>query len=348
MTVLITGANGFLGRHLVAALQERGERVRALVLPTEDATWLRARDVAVSVGDIRCAESLREPLRGVAGVFHLAGMMGVWRPLADYRAVNVAGTENVCRAALAAGVSRLVHVSSWRVYGTGLMQPAHESCPPRPLYEPYSLTKVEGEQVVRRMILQDGLPAVITRPDTFFGPGDWLHFGRLADRLRAGKGLIIGSGRNAIPLVYVTDVVQGLLLALDHGRAVGQTYNVTNDQTITQEGFLRAIAEEVGAKPPRVHLPYRALFAAALAAEGIAGLGGYRYRPFLTRLSVTLFGDNNQHAIDRARQELGFVPRVSLREGVRLSADWYREQRPSASASPSRVADIPTKHADTA
>jgi nucleoside-diphosphate-sugar epimerase len=257
---------------------------------------------------------------------HLAGLMGVWRPLQDYYAVNVTGTENVCRAALAAGVWRLVHISSWTVYGMGLPTPAREDCPLRPFPEPYALTKAAGDRLVQRLIAQEQLPAVIIRPGTFFGPGDRLHFGRMAERVQAGKGLIVGSGRNALPFVYVTDVVQGLLLASERPQAVGQAYNITTDQPLTQQEMLGAIAQELGVAPPRLHAPYHALYAAAFAAEQVGRLMRSRRQPVVTRLGVKLFGTDNRHAIDKARRELGYRPQVPLREGVRLAAAWYRQQ----------------------
>ena len=324
MEILVTGANGLLGRHLVQALQARGDMVRALVLPGEDASWLEEREVAIYRGDIRQPDTLTAPMRGVDGVFHLAAMMGVWRPMQDYYDVNVAGTEHVCRAALAAGVRRLVHVSSWTVYGMALGRPVREDFPLMPLQEPYAVTKAEGDKVVQRMIAQDQLPAAIIRPGTFFGPGDRLNFGRIADRLRAGRGVVVGSGRNALPFVYVTDVVQGLLLAHDRPRALGQAYNISNDQPMTQEEFLRAIAQEIGAPPPRLHVPYHAFFAAAYVAERSSILTRYRWQPLVTRHGVALYGTDNRHAIDKARGELGYRPHVPLLEGVRLVATWYR------------------------
>jgi nucleoside-diphosphate-sugar epimerase len=175
------------------------------------------------------------------------------------------------------------------------------------------------------MIARDRLPAVIIRPGTIFGPCDRLNFGRIADRLRAGKGLIIGSGRNAVPFVYVTDVVQGLLLAADHERAVGQTYNIGHDHPLTQEELLRAIAQEIGVVPPRLHVPYPALYAAAYAAEHLAALRRYRRNALVTRHGVGLYGADRRLAIDKARRELGYTPRVPLCEGVRLAAAWYRQ-----------------------
>jgi nucleoside-diphosphate-sugar epimerase len=324
MEILITGGNGLLGRHLVSALEDRGDNVRVLALPSEDTSSLEERGVAVHRGDIRRRETLTAPMSGVDAVLHLAGMMGVWRPMEQYHAVNVTGTENVCRAALATGVRRVVHVSSWTVYGMALHEPASEDFPLTPFPDPYPITKALGDMAVQRMIVEDRLPAVIVRPGTFFGPGDRLHFGRLADRLRAGRGVIVGSGHNALPFVYVTDVVQGLLLALDHEHAVGQAYNITNDRPLTQKQLLHAIARELGASPPHLHLPYRALYAAGYTAERLATLTRAQRQPVVTRLGVKLFGTDNRHAIDKARRELGYAPRIALEGGVRLAAAWYR------------------------
>jgi 2-alkyl-3-oxoalkanoate reductase len=323
-TILVIGGNGFVGRHVVSALQGRGDSVRVLALPDEDARWLQQRDVAVYRGDVRRTETLAAPMRGVDAVLHLAAMMDVWRPMADYYAVNVTGTENACRAALAAGVRRFVHMSSSSVYGMALGRPADESFPLAPFPDPYPVTKAAGDMAVQRMIADDHLPAVIIRPDQIFGPGDHLHFGKMADRLRAGKGVIAGPGDNAMPFVYIADAVQGLLLALDHEHAAGHTYNITNDSPLTQQELLEAIARETGASPPRIHVPYRALYAAGYLAERLAMLGPSRRRPPITRLGVAFFGTDNRYAIGKARRELGFRPRVSLREGVRLAAEWYR------------------------
>ncbi len=324
--ILVTGGNGFVGRHLVSALQDRADSVRVLALPTENTHWLQQRGVAVYRGDVRQPETLGEPMNGVDGVLHLAAMMDVWRPIEDYRAVNVTGTENVCRAALAAGVRRLVHMSSSSVYGMGLGRAADETFPLAPFADPYPVTKAEGDLAVQRMIAAEHLPAVIIRPDQIFGPGDHLHFGKTVHRLRAGRGVIAGTGDNAIPLVYVTDAVQGLLLALDQSRAVGQAYNISNDTPLTQEQFLHAIAHEIHASPPRLHVPYHVLYAAGYLAERLAVLRPSSRRPPITRLGVAFIGTDNRYAIGKARRELGYRPRISLREGIRLTAAWC--QRP--------------------
>lgn len=332
MEILITGGNGLLGRHLIPVLQERGDTVRVLTVPGENTSWLEEREVAVFRGDVRRPDTLTAPLDDAEAVLHLAGMMGLWLPMKDYRDVNVTGTENVCKAALAAGVRRIVHISSWTVYGMNLGRPAREDFLLRPFHEPYAVSKSEGDLAVQRMIAEDDLPAVILRPGTFFGPGDQLHFGRMADRVRAGKGVIVGRGDNALPFAYVSDIAAGIVLALDCEHAVGQAYNISNDEPLTQQEFLAAIAEELGVSAPSLHVPYYALYYAGDLAERAAYLTRSKKQPFVTRLGVKLFGTDNRHSIDKAKAELGYSPRVPIRTGVRLAAEWYQAReggRPS-------------------
>lgn len=332
MDILITGGNGFLGHNLIEALQARGDRVRVLALPQENTDWLEARGVQVFRGDIREAAALTEPMRGVEGVFHLAAMLGAWRSMQEYRDVNVTGTEHVCRAALAAGVKRLVHISSAMVYDMAMGRPVTEDDPLQPLDEPYCMTKAEGDALVQRLIAWEQLPAVILRPGTLFGPGDRLNFGRIADRVKAGKMIIIGSGNNAVPFVYIDDMVQALLLALDHERAVGQAFNVGNDHPLSQAELYNTIAREIGAPPVRTHVPYAPLYAAAAAAERVANLTNNRILPPVTRHGVKLYGAHNLLSIDKARRELGYAPTMPLREGLRITSEWYVRQQEQAAA----------------
>lgn len=322
-TILVTGGNGFVGRHLISALLDRGDGVRVLALPAEDTTWLTTRGVEVHRGDVRLPDTLVPAMRGVTSVVHLAAMMDVWRPLRDYHAVNVTGTENVCRAARAAGASRIVHMSSSSVYGSAHRRPVDESCALEPMRDPYPLTKAAGDLAVQRMIADDRLPAVIVRPDQIFGPGDHLHFGAMADRLAGGRGIIVGTGDNAVPLVFVSDAVAGILLALDAAKAIGQAFNISANRPVTQCQFLDAIAREIGARPARTHVPYRALYAMGYLAERIAWAVPTWRRPPVTRLGVAFLGSDTGFAIAKARRELGYEPHVDLLDGVRITARWY-------------------------
>ncbi|HLW03671.1 MAG TPA: NAD-dependent epimerase/dehydratase family protein [Ktedonobacterales bacterium] len=331
MTVLITGATGLLGGHLIQALQQRGERIRALVLPIENAERLQAQGVEVLRGDVTDAATLAPAVQGVDTIFHLAGMMGVNRPLADYRRVNVLGSEQLYRAAQAAGARRFVHTSSHNVYGLGHGRFLTEDDPMRPDPDPYSISKAEGDRLIRRLALLGTMETVVIRPGTFFGPGDRLHFGRIAQRLKNGKGLIVGRGDNTLPFCYVTDVVQGFLLAAYHPAAPGNVYNISNDCPLTQQELFNAIADAVGGKRPALHVPYLPLYYGSMVAEKMAALT--HTTPMVTRLGAMMFGTANRHSIEKARRELGYEPMVSIREGIRLSAAWFNAggmQQPAA------------------
>jgi nucleoside-diphosphate-sugar epimerase len=340
---LVTGGNGFVGRHVVEALLARDDSVRVLALPGEDARELEHRGVAVYRGDVRDPHTLRGAMTGAQRVLHLAAMMDVWRPLREYHAVNVDGTKNVCRAALAEGVERVVYMSSSSVYEMGLGRPVDETFPLAPFPDPYPLTKAAADLAVQRMVTEDHLPAVIIRPDQIFGAGDHLHFGRMADRLRLRRAIIVGSGANALPLVHVADVVQALLLALAHERAIGGTYNITSESPLTQMEVMETIAAEIAAPPPRIRIPYGVLYGAGYLAERLAALRPSRARPPITRLGAAFLGTDNRFSIGKARAELGYNPAVRVREGLRLTADWYLRlplpQKPAAAARVTPVRD---------
>jgi nucleoside-diphosphate-sugar epimerase len=321
MKVLITGATGLLGGHLIYALLQRDEQIRALVLPVENAEKLMAQGVEVMRGDVTDANTLASAVKDIDIIFHLAGMMGVERPLADYRLVNVTGSENLYRAAQAAGVRRFVHTSSHTVYGLGYGRFLTEKNALRPDPDPYSLTKAEGDRLIRRLMLTSGMETVIIRPGTFFGPGDRLHFGRIAQRMKNGKGVIIGRGDNGLPFCYVTDIVQGFLLAAYHEKAPGNVYNISNDHPLTQQELFNAIADDVSGKRPTQHLPYMPTYYGSIVAEKVARIT--RTRPLATRLGVMMFGTDNRHSVEKARRELGYEPKVDIREGISLAAAWF-------------------------
>ena len=325
MKVLVTGGTGFLASHLIPALKARGHVLSALVLPGSDTAVLRQGGVVVHTGDVRQLGTLAPAMHGADAVFHLAAAIGVRRPPKEYRAVNVTGTENVCQAAVTAGVKRLVHVSSTSVYKPDLGVPAREGFPLMPLPDPYPRTKAAGDKLVQQMIVAEQLPASIVRTCTVFGPGDQLNFGRIADRLLAGKSIVIGSGCNRVPFAYVDDVVQGLLLVLEHEEARGQIYNIADDRSPTQGELLREIAEQLGTRIPRIHVPYAALYTTAFTAETVAKLTRNPHA-VVTRFGVALYGGDNRVSIDKARQELGYAPQVSLSQGVSMTAAWYRDR----------------------
>lgn len=332
MKVLVTGAAGFIGGHLVDMLVERGDEVRALVRPGGDTSHLRAlTGVEIIHSDLTDAASLKCAVRDVQRVYNVAAKTGPWGPEEVYRATNVQGLANLMHAAIAAGVQRIVHVSSVTVHGVDVHGTADETAPLRGGSDPYSRSKVAGEQLLQQMIPDKGAQVTIVRPGLVYGPRDTSSFGRFATLIEQGKMIVIGHGKNHMPLIYVTDVVQGILLASAADHAIGREYILVNDEPSTQRDYLNTIASELGVSPPSRHIPYHLALSIAFAAEMTGRLLQWKQPPPLTRFGVEVLGGENRFTISRARSELGFSPQVSLGEGVRKGVAWYRARCQAAS-----------------
>ena len=225
---------------------------------------------------------------------------------------------------MAMGVRRVVHVSSITVHGIGVRGTADENAPLRDSPDPYSRSKVAGERLLRRMILEDGAPVTIVRPGWIYGPGDAASFARVARMIEKGRMAMIGSGRNHLPLIHVRDVAQGIVLASEAAHAEGRAYLLVNDEPVTQREFLAAIAAELGVPAPTRQLPYQLALALGMASETLGHLARRQQPPPLMRYGLRLLGGENRFNIARARLDLGFQPTVDLADGVRLSVMWYR------------------------
>jgi nucleoside-diphosphate-sugar epimerase len=324
MTVLVTGATGFLGRHLVDLLVGRGEPVRILAQPAEDTTWLEQKGVKVHRGDITDYLSLEKAVTGVDCILHCAARTGVWGSPSVYERVNVRGLKALVDVALAAHVRRIVHVSSVTVHGIDVRGSADETAPLRGGPDPYSRSKVAGELLLQQMIRERGAPVIIVRPGLLYGPRDSGSFGRFAALIEEGKMIMIGSGKNHMPLIYVTDVAQGIVLASEADCPPGREYILVNDEPVTQWDYLSTIASELGVDPPRLRIPARLALGMGFAAEMTGHLLHWKQSPPLTRFGVSVLCGENRFSIERARSELGFVPQVSLAEGVRQGIAWYK------------------------
>jgi len=324
MTVLVTGATGLLGSHLTELLVAQGEQPRVLLQPGENLNGLPAARIDVHRGDMTDRESLEAAVRGIDLVLHCAARTGPWGPDAEFQCTNVRGLQSLVEVALSAGVRRLVHVSSITVHGNDVCGTADETAPIRVEHNPYSRSKVAGERLLAAMIRDRGAPVTIVRPGWIYGPRDTASFARFAGLIREGRMVVVGSGTNQLPLIYVRDAAQGVLLAAASPQATGKTYLLVNDQPVSQSDYLNAIAAELDAAPPNRHLPYSFTLMLGTVAEAGARLARRRQPPPLTRFGVQLLGGENRFVITRARQEIGFDPQVSLAEGVKQSIRWYR------------------------
>jgi nucleoside-diphosphate-sugar epimerase len=332
--VLVTGAAGFVGNHLVEMLVERGDEVRALVRPGENADCLRTLpDVEVTYGDLTNPLSLKRAVQGMQRVYNIAAKTGPWGPEKTYQAINVQGLADLIDAAMEAGVCRIVHTSSITVYGHHLCGIVAEDHPYHAENNPYSRTKIAGEKLIFRLVKERGAPVVIVRPAWIYGPRDRASFGRFVSLIASRKGWLLGNGNNIVPVVYVRDVAQGLIKAGDASdEAVGRAYNIADDRRVTQAEYLNTIADAL--KVPHVSrkLPFSALYLAGISAEAVWRLGArlapahFLSPPPLMTYGVTLLGGDQRFSIDRAHRELGYVPEVDVKRGVAEGVQWYLSQ----------------------
>jgi UDP-glucose 4-epimerase len=263
---LVTGAAGFLGRHLVAELAARGLRVRAAALPREDARELAALGAEVVRADLTAPETL-PPLfaGGVERVFHLGAICNFSTRYRVLRPVNVEGTARIAELALRAGVRAFVHVSSTSVYGPYRGVPFVEDAPREP-QDDYGRSKRDGEDAVWRRAAE-GLPAVVLRPCTVYGPGCTDGAGKAFSR-PTSLGAIPGDGRQRLSNVRVEDVAGAALHLSTRADAVGRAFNVADDSHPTLEEALALAADAFGTRSPRLHLPLPVV-ALAARAQGL-------------------------------------------------------------------------------
>lgn len=331
MKVLVTGAAGFLGGHLVDMLLERGDEVRAMVRPVEDASRLRnLPGVEVVHGDLTDAVSLKRAVHGVQRVYNVASKTGPWGLEDVYRASNVLGLADLISASMEAGVQRIVHTSSITVYGHHVHGIVTEDTPLHAEDNPYSRSKIAGEKLIANLVKEHGAPVVIVRPGWIYGPRDMASFGRFVALVESGKGFMVGSGRNIVPMVYVRDVAQGLIKAGDAcGEVIGRAYTLVDDRRVTQCEYLQMIADCLHVPPISRRIPYAPLYMAGRMAELVWQALGRRKAapPPLTSYGVTLLGCDQKFSIDKARNELGYAPEFDIAHGVAEGVKWYVESQ---------------------
>ena len=314
MRVLVTGATGFLGRRLAAALVEHGHQVRALVRnPNADDASV-ADGVEVWRGDLRDPESVIAACEGMEVVQHAGALSSPWGPKSEFYATNVGGTQAVIDGCQRYGVRRLIYVSSPSVVFDGQDQHNLTEAAPYPAtsVSVYSQTKKLGEDLVNAA--SGRLKMVILRPKAMFGPGDRALLPRLLATARTGRLPMIGDGRNLVDLTYVDNVVEAMRLAMTAESAVGKTYHITNDEHALLWNLVRRILHELKLPPPRLHISLPTALAAAGAMEQVACVTGRE--PTLTRYSALILARTQTYNIAAAKRDLSYHPPVSLEEGI--------------------------------
>ncbi len=309
MTVLLTGASGFVGAAVLRRLLEAGHKVRALVRAGSDRRNLDGLDVEIVVGDLTDPPSLRAALDGCEGLFHVAADYRLWVPdPARMFAANVAGTRDLMLAALDAGVRRIVYTSSVATLGlNGNGAAADEETPVtfENMVGPYKRSKFLAEVEVQRLIAAKRLPAVIVNPSTPVGPRDIrpTPTGRMVVEAAAGRmPAYVDTGLN---IVHVHDVADGHLMAYDKG-AVGERY-ILGGENMPLGEILAEIARITGRKPPKIRIPHCVVMPIAAASEIWCRIVGGE--PFVTMDGVRLARKRMYFSSDKAGRSFGYSPR---------------------------------------
>jgi len=322
--VLVTGATGFTGGHLARALAARGDEVSALVRTENPAATALARaGVTLVLGDLRDRQALAAATGGVDVVYHIAAMYRQ-AGLDDevYRAVNATAVKDVIEAAALGGVRRVVHCSTVGVHGDVEHPPANEDAPLKP-GDVYQVTKLEGEQLAREAGARLGVEVTIARPTGIYGPGD-RRLLRLFRGVARRRWFTLGDGEIYYHLTFIDDLVDGFRLCGTHPAAANRTYILAGGEVTTLNALVALVADVAGVPAPTRHLPVWPFWTAGAVCEVICRPLGIE--PPIFRRRVDFFTKSRAFDITRARTEIGFAPRVGLREGIRRTLDWYRTE----------------------
>jgi nucleoside-diphosphate-sugar epimerase len=316
--VLITGIAGFIASHLAERLAEEGCAMRGTARRPESAAWLAERGAQVVAADLLDAASLRQAVADCRAVVHAAAWTGgpelsselAWR-------TNVEGTAHVLAAAEAAGVERLIYISSVAVYGVNSTPLIDELASTPPVGQAYPDSKIAAESLVRA----SSLPWVIIRPASTYGPrgGAWT-IGPI-EQIKAGRLMLLGRDQGLVTTGYIDNLVDGLLLALARPAALGETFNLCDDQAVTFRDFYLAYARMLG----KDDLPTVPGWSAALARTAPARLARrIAGRPAIGPWSLHFRRNPSQFSVAKAKRVLGYAPEVGFVEGMRRTEAWLR------------------------
>jgi nucleoside-diphosphate-sugar epimerase len=337
MRALVTGGAGFLGRHLVDALMERGDRVT--VLDRGARAWRS--DVEMIDGDIRDAATVEKAVGGKDVVYHSASIVHTkWNQLELIRGVNIGGTERVLSACKANGVSRLVYVSSASIVYEGRdIRNGDESLPHATKFAaPYAETKSIAEKAVLAAA-DDRLATCALRPHSIFGPGDTRLVPAILEKAKKGKlRFAVGRPGKLTDFTYVSNVVDACLAACDRlepkSAISGQAYFITNGEPMGFWNFVRMVVSPMGYGSAQFTIPYPIAYAAAWARETIDTIKGgtLNSEESLSRFTIDYLCTDHYYSIKKAERDLGYRPRVDMRAGIErtVAALMGREQREAA------------------
>ena len=327
--LLVTGATGLLGSHLVERLVERGEPVRALVRANSDSRALKDLPVEIVTGDLLDVPSLERAVAGVDVVYHCAARLGDWGPWSVFESGTVQTTRNLVEVCLRGNISRFLHISSVAVYGRPRRHadgsPLDERDPPGQNFrwwDYYGRAKLAAEQEVRKL----GTAATIVRPTWIYGPRDRVILPRMIHALRHGRVALVGSGENRLNMVHARDVADGAIAAACVPAAAGELFNLASTGEMTQRQFFDFLAEALDLPRVKRHVPFRVADTFAFLLEAAGRGTGRKQAPAITRSGISLLSRSTMLSSEKAHRTLGWQPRIRIEEGLTETLNWLKQQ----------------------
>ena len=324
MKVLVTGGTGFTGKVLVKRMLDKGHDVVALDHKEGHKTdELRRYGAEVVIGSVTDKNVVEKCVDGVEVIHHLAAAFREMNvPNSYYREVNVEGTRNVLEAAYQQKVRKLIYCSTCGVHGNIDNPPADEDAPIQPA-DYYQQTKYEAEPIVTRY-LEKGMKTVILRPAAIYGPGDPERFLMIFKRVAKGVFPMFGDGRTYYHPLYVDNLVDAFMLAMEGDRGNGEAYLIADEEYFEIEELVKRVAKATDIEVKVPHYPIFPLIVAGHICEKI-------YKPFgivppIFPRRVDWYRQNRAFKIDKAKRDLGYQPTVGFDEGLKRTAEWYKQE----------------------
>jgi 2-alkyl-3-oxoalkanoate reductase len=327
-TVLVTGASGFIGSHLVSRCLQDSCKVKALVRTGNPviADFLK-KGVEVMEGDIRDVEAVKKAVSGCDLVFHAAALTSDWGSMKDFTDINIGGTRNICEAVLECKTKRLVYISSFETFNHAELERIDEQTPFSMRNHSYADTKIAGTETIKEFIAK-GITASVVYPVWVYGPGDRTLFPNMAEILRNNL-FFYWKQQARMSMIYIDNLVDLLMLAATAPQAAGEDFLACDGVDMTFEQFCERLAKGVNAPVPFIYLPYDLVYSLAGILETAYTIMNLQKRPMLTRQAVTLLASRAIVDASKARKVLGWAPAVPQEEGFRRTLEWLNTLDPS-------------------
>ncbi len=324
MKVLVTGGTGFTGKALVKRLLDQGHEVVALDYKEGIATEeLREWGAEVVIGSVADKDIVNKCMQGVDIVQHLAAAFRELDvPNSYYDEINVGGTRNTLEAAEKQNVKKFIYCSTCGVHGNVDNPPANEDAPINAA-DYYQQTKYEAEPLVHEFA-ERGMKTVITRPAAIYGPGDPERFFMIFKRVNNGSFPMFGSGKTLYHPLYVENLVDAHMLAMEPGKGDGQTYLIADEEYVSIENLVQRVGKALNVDVKIPHYPIWPLIIAGHVFE--KAYKPFKITPPIFPRRVDWYRQNRAFDISKAKKELGYQPKVGLDEGLSLTAKWYKSE----------------------